>query len=870
MNQPATTTYPKGSPKDTPRDNRTFRALVVSRKTGHLLLRFPYNPELDLYIRQQLSEPTYIEGNMESGLAESGQPLPVSATPMLYRIGHPDTYPHQLYRLEQMFRQWPFALSREARATLSQMRKANDNLVKYGRTTGPDTNTLQGKIDQAEQDLAPTFKQNATANRRPEITGITGRDPSTAKQVTALKIQLPRPDDDELQGNVASQYSAYNQIQNPDGVYDTIMSYPGSQWVKGKKGQYRGYFRCSITHDTPKLIAELRQNHKLLLDPALARPIAERIDRLNRDLKLSRNAGIELSLPAPAGLDYLPYQKAGIAYAVRKGNALIADEPGLGKTIQAVGVSNAVPAVRRILLIVPASLKLNWAREWRKWCVKGLSVGEVTGGKPHHWPMTNTGSEPDVVVINYDLVNKHYDRLTKTPWDLMVVDEAHALKNDKTQRTTAILGGGAKEPGIPRHRTLLLTGTPILNRPKEIWTLANALDPDYFHNKMKFALRYCNAHETEHGWNMDGASNLSELYRELRSRIMVRRRKADVLKDLPPKTRQIIPLSNDALVRREKQAFVDAARKLADIRQQRADLNDRTAQTQRDSEAYLAAARRLTDMEKAVFERLSLERKETAIAKVGQVMQLVEQGLESAGADGKPGKVILFAHHREVIEAYEDALTAYFRKKDKEADRARPFRRGQPKPPPTEPATIAVVSGKTPKGQRQGQADKFQSDPNCRVFLGSIGAAGTGFTLTQSSLVIFGELDWVPGIMSQAEDRAHRIGQLDNVLIWHAVVDGSIDARMVRRLIEKQEVLDAALDDEGPGTGARTVTRPTTPAASAANDTTFGDDPAAEAVYQDYLTYLDRQYDAGEDTDLADALADYPETGVTATLHYGG
>lgn len=810
-------------------DNRTQRHALISPTTGQVYLRFPYDARLLRDIKDTLPSASYIEGTQDSAIPIDGRPLTASAKAMLYRLGNPIEHTGSALLMEQLIQRWGFFASSQTWAALNAAHEARQNIVEFGSAKPSEAanvfgqaTLMQKEVDQEEDQARQTTQANGQPDphRIPEIRGISGRDPKTANQITALKIQIPRDTDDSDQISGAP-VNAYRQIKDPDGIYDTLMAYPGSQWVKGKKGQYRGYFRVTVTHDTPAMITELRRKHALLLDPTLPRPIAQRIDALHRDLKLSRATGAELTLPVPKGLDYLPYQKAGIAYAVRKGNALIADEPGLGKTIQAIGVSNTTPKARKILIVTPASLKINWAREWRKWCVKGLSIGEVAGGKPGDWPVTDTGHTPDVVIINFDLAQQHHKRLTDTPWDLMIVDEAHALKNDQTKRTKLILGDGAKSAGIPRHRTLLLTGTPILNRPKEIWTLAHALDPDYFNNKLRFALRYCNAHQTDHGWNMDGASNLKELQRELRARIMVRRRKADVLKDLPPKTRQVIPLSNDTITRRERHVIQKAADKLADIRQQRdtleADYHASDRQSERDAQTYNEEVARLQDMEKIVFERLSLVRKETAIAKIPQVMELVEQGLEAGG------KLILFAHHKEVIEAYTIALNDYFQRK------AQATGRGRYKRPSTPPSTIAVVSGATKTNDRQPQADKFQDDPNCRVFLGSIGAAGVGLTLTKASLVIFGELDWVPGNVSQAEDRAHRLGQLGNVLVWHAVVDGSIDARMARRLVEKQAVLDSALDDDT-GTQAPQPNRETQP--KQVSD--------AERAFQEYLNYLDQ------------------------------
>lgn len=195
---------------------------------------------------------------------------------------------------------------------------------------------------------------------------------------------------------------------------------------------------------------------------------------------------------------------------------------------------------------------------------------------------------------------------------------------------------------------------------------------------------------------------------------------------------------------------------------------------------YKQTASQLAREARVAFYQMSEVRKETALLKVPQVTDLIETTLAN-------GKLILFCHHAEVVDAYVNEINNLFRRQA--------GKRGTPK-------NIAVVTGKTPNDQRQLEADRFQNDPDCQVFIGTIQAAGTGLTLTEASTVLFAELDWVPGNVSQAEDRAHRIGQLDHVLVYHAVIEGTLDSLMVRRLIEKQEVIDSALDDQ---TGTKPV-----------------------------------------------------------------
>jgi len=178
--------------------------------------------------------------------------------------------------------------------------------------------------------------------------------------------------------------------------------------------------------------------------------------------------------------------------------------------VQAIGVINADESVRRVLVVCPASLKINWLRELKKWLVRPLEVG-IADSKC--FPST------DIVVINYDIAQK-YERSLAAGWDLMIVDEAHYLKNPKALRTRFILGHRARRPadsksGIPARRKIFLTGTPICNRPVELWPILHALDAVAWPNFFKYAERYCGARQQWTGrgyaWDFRGASNLTEL-----------------------------------------------------------------------------------------------------------------------------------------------------------------------------------------------------------------------------------------------------------------------------------------------------------------------------------------------------------------------
>ncbi len=497
--------------------------------------------------------------------------------------------------------------------------------------------------------------------------------------------------------------------------------------------------------------------------------VPEKIIVQRQEAKLaSRATDADINVPCPEGLAYLGYQRAGIAFGHERPAVLIGDEMGLGKTIQAIGLMNANPDLTKILIVCPASLKINWKRELDKWLVKKRTVF-IADSKV--FPTDMDGNALNVIVIiNYDVLGKHERVIKDTEWDMVVADESHLLKNPKAIRTRMVVGaratkeernkGMADIPGITAKKRVLLTGTPICNRPIELYPLIHYLDPITWSSFWKYASRYTGASQ-DNGWNTDGAQNLDELQDKLRSTIMVRRLKKDVLTELPPKTRKIVEIPADAearrILNREREIYNEET-------EQELQTNVELAKASDNPEEFKKAVDRLKLQMKVSFEGLSTVRRELAEAK--SKMPMVHELLEEAVEDSN--KTIIFAHHKTVIATLASTLEAH---------------------------GVVTITGDTPMPDRMAAVDRFQKDPNCHVIIGSIGAMGVGLTLTASSHVIMFELDWVPGNVSQAEDRAHRIGQKDNVLVEHYVVEGSLDAVMAKRIIAKQDVIDQALDD---------------------------------------------------------------------------
>jgi len=528
----------------------------------------------------------------------------------------------------------------------------------------------------------------------------------------------------------------------------------------------------------------------------------------------SKATDADIDIPFPKGKEYRPFQKGGIAYAMNRESTLIGDEMGLGKTIQALGIVNATADAKSVLCVVPASLRLNWLKETLAWIVdkdkfsfyvveKGterVKTGRKVMKTIKHRDGTTTTKEVDetvsqpigipeyanFVIVNYDLLSGRnvtdketgdktwkpshiLAQLMERTWDVLVVDEAHYIKNPNAARTKAIIGhpGNKKKKLDPidgltsrATRKVFMTGTPILNRPIELHPLLAALAPNEFGNFFQFARRYCNAHQGRFGWDFTGASNLEELQERLRATVLVRRLKRDVLKELPPKIRQIIPLPPNGASKAVKAELAAYQKHQTTIESLIADAD--FAHASDDDAAYKAAAKALREARNVAFSEMSRERREVAEAKIPKVIEYLESCFEE-GVE----KIVLFGHHHVVCNAIKDHF----------GDEA------------------VRLTGEDPNdARRQAAVDRFQEDPTCKLFVGSIKAAGVGHTLTAASHVVFAELDWVPANLTQAEDRTHRIGQSESVLVQHLVFDGSLDARMAQMCVDKQDVADLALD----------------------------------------------------------------------------
>jgi SWI/SNF-related matrix-associated actin-dependent regulator of chromatin subfamily A-like protein 1 len=437
------------------------------------------------------------------------------------------------------------------------------------------------------------------------------------------------------------------------------------------------------------------------------------------------------------GEGLFPHQIEGVAFLIGRRRAILADDMGLGKTRQAIVSLRHVTPGGPYLVVCPASVKRNWAREIEQ-AVPGSSVRVVEGS-------TTPVAGSEWTIVNYDILSKHVGALGRVPWAGLVFDEAHYLKNHTSARSRIArqLAEQASTSATPAPAVYLLTGTPLTNRPRDLFVLLQLVGHSLGRSFLSFAKRYCAAEKTEYGWKTDGASNLEELTVQLHG-VMMRRSKDQVLA-LPPKLRTWLPVDvPSGTGAREIREVVDLL-----IGQRAAPAGDPGAIDDGRTRTHVLAL-------------LTKARQRLAGAKVGATSDLVSGAIEQGE------KVIVFSCFEEPLQA----LATDF------GDAA------------------VLLTGRTPAHKRQGLVDRFQQDETIRVFLANIIAGGVGLNLTAASQVVFNDLDWVPANHWQAEDRAYRIGQTRTVNVTYLIGSGTVDDFVQTVLETKAALVNAIVDGE--------------------------------------------------------------------------
>jgi SWI/SNF-related matrix-associated actin-dependent regulator of chromatin subfamily A-like protein 1 len=420
-----------------------------------------------------------------------------------------------------------------------------------------------------------------------------------------------------------------------------------------------------------------------------------------------------------------PHQSDGVAFLLSKKRAILADDMGLGKTRQAIVAMEAGTPVGSILVVCPASLKLNWKREILM--VDANATIEVLGVDKDHV------NAPRWVIVNYDLLSKNAERLHTINWAGIILDEAHFIKNasKRTGHCLKLLGvqADARAQIIGPEFVFLLTGTPMTNRPKDLFNLFRCVGHPAARSFLSFAKRFCDAYRNDFGWVTTGASNLDEL-NLLMKEISIRRMKDDIL-DLPPKVRSWVPVD----ISTSKAAFNAIDTFLSWYSGSDPSIPNDTEFLARLTKVRIA-------LHKAKFNAVA-ERIKDVVA-IGQ-------------------KVVVFTCFSDGIERHKKKLG---------------------------PQAV-TITGSDPTKSRMKAVDKFQADPTVRVALCNLIAGGVGINLTAGTHVIFQDLDWVPANHAQAEDRCYRLGQDQRVTVEYFHAAGTLDSYIAELLERKMEMIAA-------------------------------------------------------------------------------
>jgi SWI/SNF-related matrix-associated actin-dependent regulator 1 of chromatin subfamily A len=423
----------------------------------------------------------------------------------------------------------------------------------------------------------------------------------------------------------------------------------------------------------------------------------------------------------------LTHQKEAIQKLVENKKFILADDMGLGKTTSTI-IAALEAGAKKILIICPATLKINWKREIENYSDRPTYIAE---GK-------NFSTEHDFVIINYDIIKNFHDpkkkddsQILRADFDLVIIDEAHYIKNAQAQRTKLINDLVKKV-----DRLWLLTGTPMTSRPIDYYNLLSLIDSPVAKNWMAYVIRYCQGYQFKVGprkvWNVMGASNLEEL-RDRTVGLTLRRLKEDVL-DLPDKI--ITPV----YLRLKSKLYEEVM----------GDYYNWYEKNPEESKSLTVQFTKLTKIRQIIADE-----------KITQTIELAENIIE------QDKKVIIFCNFTDSL----NKICEHFGK------------------------TAVKLDGSMSKGERQLSVDQFQDNEKVKVFVGNIKAAGVGLTLTSAEAVIMNDLSFLPSDHSQAEDRAYRYGQKNNVLVYYPIFENTIEGIIYDILANKKQVISTILGD---------------------------------------------------------------------------
>lgn len=444
----------------------------------------------------------------------------------------------------------------------------------------------------------------------------------------------------------------------------------------------------------------------------------------------------------------------GVEFAVNHyGRVLIGDEMGVGKSIQALAIAYIYITEWPLLILTPSSLKLVWKDEIQKWLpmVPAGQIEVIKGSK------NAFSTQSKIFIMSYDLAKNVKGILETKKFNIAIADETHYLKSRDSKRSKILT------PILSKcTRVILLSGTPMLARPQEVFNIANILRPDLFTKFYEFGRRYCDPKIGPFGIDYSGSDHPDELHLILSNLIMIRRLKADVLTELPKKRRQKIDIEADPKITKEiKELLGKFDEKVVEATLNKSDNIFSADQSIEFQEQSLDRNKKSLEQDTrvAVMKSYTL----TGQAKIKGILDFANTLLDNQI------KFIIFAQHLVVLDQLEECMKKHN-------------------------VLYIRIDGSVPPTKRHDFVKEFQENETCRAALLSITASSQGITLTSASTVVFAEFAWTPGLMDQAEDRAHRISQKNAVNIYYLYAENTLDSIIYRIIKRKNEIIGEALD----------------------------------------------------------------------------
>lgn len=436
----------------------------------------------------------------------------------------------------------------------------------------------------------------------------------------------------------------------------------------------------------------------------------------------------------------LNFQREGLDFLLKSsGNALLADEMGLGKTVQTLSYLATERQTFPALIVAPLVTLSNWQREIQKFLKRRSRNGRIVEGEYPTSVLIRTGKSQeigkyDIYIINYDLLYKRLDDLSKLNIKTLVCDEVQHLRSKSTKKYSAVKKLSALE--TVKYR-IGLSGTPIYNRGSEIWPIVDILRPGLLGSFDEFCEYFC--YVNEKGKAIVLENKRASLGEELRKHVMLRRKKSDVLKELKEKVRYKELIESD-------------------INYYHAELDKIWKRLEEEQKTATSAFDKFSSYKRAI----QSERQAAGAAKVPHVIEFVKNIMEIEES------VVVFCHHKAIHGLLHKSLHEY--------------------------SPSSIIGGQTDK-ERQDNIDRFQNGET-KLMIAGLRAGNVGINLSRARYVIFAELDWSPAIHRQAEDRLHRIGQKNTVFAYYLMGNGTLDDHVANVLVDKSYEIDAIMDEK--------------------------------------------------------------------------